>query len=44
MRYGDLEFIKEPVGNFYGNLDLPTLDEKAKESNFFEVLFSKAKL
>jgi len=44
MRYGDLEFIKEPVGNFYGNLDLPSLDEKAKESNFFEVLFSKAKL
>lgn len=42
MRYGDLEFDKEPVGNFYGNLDLPAMTESS--TGFFDVLFSKAKL
>lgn len=42
MRYGDLEFIKEPTGNFYGNLDLPAIENK--NSSFFDRLFSKAKL
>ena len=27
MRYGDLDFIKAPVGNFYGNLNLPEISE-----------------
>jgi legumain len=41
MRYGDMSFINEAVGNFYGNLDV-TLAEEDKE-NFFEALFNKAK-
>ena len=45
MRYGDLEFVKEPTGNFYGNLDLPAIEEGAAEpTSFFDVLFSQAKL
>ena len=44
MRYGDLEFIKEPVGNFYGNLDLPSLEESINPEGFFDLLFNKAKL
>jgi len=35
-------FVKEVVGNFYGNLNVPT-EEESKES-FFDVLFEKAKL
>lgn len=40
MRYGDLDFKNEPVGNFYGNLDLP---DTTSEELFFEKLFLKAK-
>ena len=42
MRYGDLEFIKEPTGNFYGDLDLPAIENKG--ADFFELLFNKAKV
>jgi hypothetical protein len=38
MRYGDLRFVKEPVGNFMGNLNL--IEAK---SNFFDKMFNKAK-
>jgi legumain len=41
MRYGDLDFIKAPVGNFYGNLNLPEITES--KADFFETLFNKAK-
>jgi hypothetical protein len=44
MRYGDLEFKSEPVGNFYGNLDLPAIDSEGMPVGYFEVLFNKAKL
>ena len=27
MRYGDLKFVKEPVGNFYGNLSAKSDEE-----------------
>lgn len=37
-----MNFVKEVVGNFYGNLNVPT-EEETKES-FFDVLFDKAKL
>jgi hypothetical protein len=37
MRFGDLDFKKEPVGNFYGSLDEPSLPEKA----FFNRLFAQ---
>ena len=43
MRYGDLDFVKEPVGNFYGNLNLPAIDE-TPATGFFDILFTKAKL
>lgn len=39
MRYGDLEFKSEPVGNFYGNLDLPSIDSKTPQG-FFDSLFN----
>jgi legumain len=42
MRYGDLVFKNEPVGNFYGNLDLPSIEETSE--GFFDILFNKAKL
>jgi len=42
MRYGDLDFKAEPVGNFYGTLDLPEV-VSAKAENFFRKLFSQAK-
>ena len=45
MRYGDMDFIKEATGNFYGNLDLPTENEAtAVEATFFDLLFNQAKL
>lgn len=44
MRYGDLEFKSEPVGNFYGNLDLPSIFDDETREGFFETLFNKAKL
>jgi hypothetical protein len=37
MRFGDLDFKAEPVGNFYGTLDEPALPEKA----FFNRLFAQ---
>lgn len=40
MRFGDMNFIKEPVGNFYGNLNLPAIDEA---TGFFDILFSQAR-
>lgn len=43
MRYGDLHFTKEAVGNFYGNLDLPAAEETV-EPGFFDLLFNQAKL
>jgi len=42
MRYGDLDFKAEPVGNFYGILDLPEVIT-AKAENFFRKLFSQSK-
>lgn len=42
MRFGDLEFKSEAVGNFYGNLDLPTVE--SSPVGYFEVLFNQAKL
>jgi len=45
MRYGDLEFVKEPTGNFYGNLNLPSAEEETAEPvSFFDALFNSAKL
>ena len=38
MRYGDLKFVNEPIGNFMGNLNL----EKSK-TDFFDKMFNKAK-
>ena len=38
MRYGDLKFVNEPIGNFMGNLNL----EKSK-ADFFDRMFNKAK-
>jgi hypothetical protein len=43
MRYGDLDFVAEPVGNFYGVLDLPEIVETAKVDNFFRKLFTQKK-
>jgi legumain len=39
MRYGDQKFVKEPIGNFIGNLNL----DAPEESSFFETIFEKAK-
>ena len=45
MRYGDLDFVKEVTGNFYGNLDLQVVEEgSAVEATFFDLLFNQAKL
>ena len=41
MRYGDLDFKTEPVGNFYGNMDLPTIS--STEKTFFNKLFVQAR-
>ena len=38
MRYGDLKFVKEPIGNFMGNLNL-----NQSKTDFFEKMFNKAK-
>ena len=38
MRYGDLKFINEPIGNFMGNLNL-----NETRVDFFERMFNKAK-
>ncbi len=38
MRYGDLKFINEPIGNFMGALNL-----NESKANFFEKMFNKAK-
>ena len=35
MRYGDLVFKNEPVGNFYGNKDLPAIADETIFSKFF---------
>jgi len=40
MRYGDLEFKSEPVGNFYGTSDLPA---SPSSEAFFNKVFSKAR-
>jgi len=42
MRYGDLEFKTEPVGNFYGILDLPAV-EVSEPKNVFERIFRQAR-
>lgn len=39
MRYGDLTFKNEPVGNFYANMDLPEIAPQ----RLFEKIFLKAK-
>jgi len=41
MRYGDLDFKSEPVGNFYGILDLPAT--ATSEKAFFNKLFAQAR-
>lgn len=41
MKYGDQTFVKEPIGNFQGNLDEPELIESAP--SFFEKLLKKAR-
>lgn len=41
MKYGDLSFVKEPVGNFIGNLNLA--DEEKPKSEFFDKMFSRMK-
>lgn len=43
MRYGDVDFKAEPVGNFYGVLDLPEVVESIKAENFFRKIFSQKK-
>jgi len=42
MRYGDLDFKSEPVGNFYGTLDLPevTTTTSTGAKAFFNKLFN----
>jgi hypothetical protein len=38
MRYGDLTFINEPIGNFMGNYNL-----NESKATFFDKMFNKAK-
>jgi len=41
MKYGQMSFTSEPIGNFQGNFNEPALSESAP--SFFEKLIKKAK-
>jgi hypothetical protein len=43
MRYGDLGFKDEPVGDFYGDLDKSVVTPTVKASRFYDKLFNKAR-